>query len=264
MLRNAKTLEKYELKARDGTIGHVKDFFFDDRHWTTRYLIVDTGTWLNARNVLVSPHSIEGSDWDKRVLTVDLTKDQIRNSPGLDLAHPVSRQYETQLSEYYGWPAYWGALAYSGAALGAPLIAVPPVEPIPDPAIRPPAQAYLDAREVEATAGDPHLHSVRDVTGDHIEARDGSIGHVEDFLIDDSSWEIKYLVVDTKNWWPGRKVVISPAWITSFGESDSKVRIDLSREAIKAAPAYDPRAPLEPAYSDRLHDHYQRPRYNAW
>ena len=60
---------------------------------------------------------------------------------------------------------------------------------------------------------DPHLRSSAAVTGYHIQATDGDIGHVEDFLLDDRSWTIRFMVVDTTNWWAGEKVLIAPAWI---------------------------------------------------
>ena len=73
------------------------------------------------------------------------------------------------------------------------------------------------------------------VTGYHIEATDGEIGHVDGFVVDDEAWAIRYIEVATRNWWPGKKVLVSPAWIERVSWPDSKVYAGLSREAIKSA-----------------------------
>lgn len=262
MLRNAKKLEDHALRASDGDIGHVKDFFFDDRAWTVRYLVVDTGTWLNRRKVLISPTALGVADWEHRVLPVALTQDQVRRSPPLDASQPVTREHESQLTHYYNWPAYWGAAGFPDLGYALPMV---PVD------VQPPQHeggTVVPARRVSAdTAARPadyHMRSVRGVTGSEIEATDGPIGHVDDFLIDDRTWEVRYLVVDTRNWLPGKKVVVAPQWIHNVGWEEAKVHVDLTREAIKSSPAYDPAAVVTPDYSGQLHDHYGRPRYDGW
>ena len=106
--------------------------------------------------------------------------------------------------------------------------------------------------------GDPSLRSARDVTGYYIAARDGDIGHVDDFLVDDRAWAIRYLIVDTRNWWPGKKVALSPEWIKTVSWTDSRVHVDLQREEIKAAPEYDASRPFEREDETRLFEHYDR------
>jgi hypothetical protein len=262
MLRNAKKLEGYALRARDGDIGHVRDFYFDDQDWRVRYFVVDTGTWLIGRRVLISPESVKGQLWADRVIPVDLTQEQVRNSPSIDTAKPVSRQHEMELRHYYGWPPYWGVV-FPEAAM-AP---VPPVAPLDAPAPRD-TRPEREARRSDAAAAEPadgpHLRSTSEVTQYHIEALDGGIGHVDDFLIDDDDWRIRYLVVDTRNWWPGAKVIVAPGWIRKVSWAESKVFVDLSRATIKASPAYDPTQSITAEYAGRLHDHYGRPRYPDW
>jgi hypothetical protein len=109
--------------------------------------------------------------------------------------------------------------------------------------------------------GDSRLRSARDVMGYYIEATDGDIGHVDDFLIDDSEWAIRYMIVDTRNWWPGKKVLISPEWISQVSWPDSRVYVDLTREGVKTAPEYDPSRPVEREYETRLYRHHDRPSY---
>lgn len=257
MLRHAKELERYELRARDGKIGHVHDFFFDDRAWTVRYLVVDTGTWLDSRRVLISPAAICRAEWDQRLLPVNLTQAQVRNSPGVDTEQPVSREYEAALIQYYNWPAYWGAPGFPDVGFALPIVPIVPMMP--------PAAGRPSAGGGKAPAGggtavheDRHLRSVRSVTGHAIEATDGAIGHVDDFLIDDRSWDVRYLIVDTRNWWPGKKVIIAPQWIHEVGWDEAKVFVDLTRDSIKDSPPYNPTQQVTPDYAGQLHHHYGR------
>jgi hypothetical protein len=234
MLRNAKELKNYSLRAEDGLIGTVREFYFDELHWSVRYLVVDTGSWLSRRLVLISPEALGMPEWDEQVLPVRLTQDQVKHSPDIDTAQPVSRQREAELRKHYGWPIYWGSI-----------YAPPPVEPPPIP---------------EKPPGDPHLRSTSEIIGDRLEASDGEIGHVADVLIEDDTWALRYFVIDTRNWWPGRHVVISPRWVTKISWEQSKISVAMTKALIKASPAYDPQRPLDPSYADKLHDYYGQPR----
>ncbi|ATC62952.1 photosystem reaction center subunit H [Nibricoccus aquaticus] len=264
MLRNAKTLERHELLARDGTIGHVKDLYFDDQQWNVRYFVVDAGSWLLSRQVLISPLSVDLPDWEKKILPVSLTKEQVKNSPGIDTDKPVSRQHEATLSDYYGWPYYWSDPVFTALAFAGPMGAMPSAGAVAADAERVLALDQAAAGVVGHGEYDPHLRNVNALIGHHIEALDGEIGHVEDVLIEDRTWEIRYLVISTGNWLPGKKVVIAPLWISDFNRNGSMIHIDLSRDAIKGSPAYDPQQPVDSGYSGRLHDHYGRPRYDRW
>jgi hypothetical protein len=246
MLSKVKTLSGYKLQARDGEIGSVKEFYFDDRHWTVRYLVAETGNWLTGRKVLVSPYALRGVSKTEKHLTVDLTRKQIEGSPSLDSHKPVSKQFEDEYYGYYGWPLYWsGSAAWGGSSL-----------PERD-------RTRWTKQSQESKSWEPHLRSTHEVTGYSIQASDGEIGHVEDFVIDDASWEIRYLVVATKNWWPGKKVLVSPLWIDRVEWSSSKVFINLSRETIQGSPEYTEDALLTRDYEIGLHRHYSRKGYWA-
>ena len=249
MLHNCKTLENYKLDSLDGGIGRVRDFYFDDRHWTIRYLVADTGTWLRGRQVLISPHSLVAAIKDDKHIAVDLSKRQIEESPSLEEDQPVSRQFEEKYFSHHGWVGYWGGpLAWGIYPFpGAEAVAAPePPDKVPG-----------------GSNGDPHLRSTHHVTGYQIEARDGSIGHVEDFIIDDVSWAVRYLVIDTKNWWPGRKVIVSPQWLEDISWTDAVIRFALTREEIKNAPEFTEQTLISREYEADLHGHYRREPYWA-
>jgi hypothetical protein len=264
MLRSIKDLEGYAVGATDGTIGHVKDFYFDDRAWVVRYLVVDTGAWLSSRKVLISPIAIGRPDWKERLLHVWMTKEQVRNSPDIETDKPVSRQHEMEYSGYYGYPYYWGGTGYWGGDM-YPNLMMPGYGGYGSPAaIRSEEQsAYGRAEAERSRTDDPHLRSCRVVMEYHLHATDGDIGHVEGMLVDDATWAVRYLVVNTSNWWQGHKVLIAPQWIDDVSWFDSKVSVKLTRQLIKDAPAYDPARSLGRAQEMGLYEHYGRAAYWA-
>jgi hypothetical protein len=115
--------------------------------------------------------------------------------------------------------------------------------------------------EFASESGDPHLRSTQEVLGYYIHASDGDLGHVEDFIVDDDNWTIRYMVVDTRNWLPGKKVLVAPEWITEVSWGESKVYVDLTQDAIKDSPEYDPTETVNRLYEERLYDFYGRPKY---
>jgi len=239
MLYNAKALKGYKLHGLDGDIGEVKEFYFDDHHWTIRYLIAETGNWLMDRQVLISPHALIAVNKEEKYISVNLTKKKIENSPSLANDKPVSRQYEAEYYGYFGYPTYWEGSYMEGAY---PYI-------IRD----------LEKRKMSAhgkKAWDPRLRSTQDVSGHIVHASDGEIGHVDDFIIDDATWAIRYLIIATRNWWPGKKVLISPAWIDNIIWETRAVYVKLLREAIKNAPEYTEETLMSRDYETGLHRHH--------
>lgn len=252
MLRSMNDLTGFSIGATDGFIGTVQDFLLDEREWAVRYLVADTGTWLSGRLVILSPSVLGHAEASTRVMNVELTREQVSSSPPLEADQPVSRQKELELAQYYGWPMYWSpSMAGAGAGVMAGPWMTAPVPEEPDIHARP---------ADEAPKGDPHLHSAREVTGYHVEAVDGEIGHVEDFIVDDTTWSIQYVVVDTKNWWPAKKVVLLPMWVSEVSWDLRRVRFDLPRETIRSGPEYDPSAPVNEEHELRFYDYYGRPK----
>ena len=247
MLRSLKDLERYTVGATDGDIGSVVNFLLDDEHWTIRYLVAEPGGFFDGRRVLISPMFFRQVDWANRHFHLALTMDRVKNCPSVDVDKPVSRQHERDYYHYYGYPYYWG---YSGRwGMGA-------------------FPGFLTAGGWNETAdghlaksGDVHLRSASEVRGYHIQGSDAPIGHVEDFIVDDETWEIRYLVIDTSNWWFGKKVLVAPHWAKSVSWEENNVYVDLSRQAIKNSPEWNPTAAINREYEARLYDYYGRPVY---
>ena len=250
MLTKTTHLKGFVIRASDGELGTVDQLYFDDETWAIRYLTVETGGWLGGRSVLISPISIVHTDWADKRLDVALTKKQVENSPDIDTHQPVSRQHEAAYLGYYGYPNYWEGPYLWGSAFFPADLAIPfttPMEPM-EPRIR---------RE----STDSHLRSTEAVTGYQFEAADGEIGHVDGFVVDDEAWAIRYIEVATRNWLPGTKVLVSPAWIERVSWTDCRVYTGLSRDTVRNGPEYDESMPITREYENRLHLHYGRPPY---
>jgi hypothetical protein len=215
----------YGIRATDGDLGKVDEFYFDDETWTIRYIVAETGNWLAGRKVLISPIAFGKTDLNSRTISVNLTRSQVKNSPHIDTKKPVYRQHEAELHEYYQWPWRGG---YGGSFGTTPL-------PLPDDEVLAEQEASASGRR-----DDPHLRSTRQVTGYHVQAADGEIGHVEDFIVDDENWTIRSMVVDTSNWLAGKKVLLSPQWINRVEWAESRVLFNLTRESVKSSPEVDP------------------------
>lgn len=235
-LRTIENLRNCSLQANDGEIGKLQEIYFDDEHWTVRYFVVRTGGWLLGREVLIAPGLITGVDDQNRQIELDLTREQVEKSPPVETNKPVSRHYETDYYRYYGLAPYWtGALP--GDAMPPPM----PVVPRP-------------------TSGPqhPHLRSSSEVRGYGIHAHDSEMGEVADFIVDDREWKVRYVVIDTRKWLPGRKVLIAPTWIDSIDWSAREIVVDLDRETIQSAPPYDSSQIIGRDYELSIYKHYGR------
>lgn len=253
MLQTLSGLKHMSIGATDGEIGHVRDAYFDDHEWTLRYLVVNPGSWLTGRRVLISPWAIRDVNWQAQRVDVALTREQVRNCPETDADKPVSRQYETAYSDYYGYPYYWmGPFAWG---------------PLPLPREGAMADPSRQAGRRDKEKGDPNLRSANEVDAYRIEAVDGSIGHVDEFIFDDDTWSLRYLVVDTRNWLPGRHVLISTDWIDRVSWEGRKAYVALTRDEVRNSPEYDA-ASFSEAEEDTLYRYYGRPlgqrRRSAW
>ncbi len=248
MLRSINELKGYIISASDGEIGPCMDFLFDDRTWVVRYMVARVSKWLPGRKVIISPVFLDEPDWTGKRMPVYLTRKQIKESPPLDEHAPVSRQYEMSYHQTYALPLYWVGNQLWGAY------------PDPSGVVHPMSDnpVVMTADEPEVKEG--HIRSSSEMVGYHISATDGDLGHVDDFLVDDVTWALRYLVVDTRNWLPGRKVLLPPQWLKSVQWVDRKVQVDLDATSIKNCPEYDATQPFKRSHEINLYEHYARDR----
>jgi hypothetical protein len=239
MLRSTKELEQYRIAASDGVFAQVRDFYFDDASWVVRYLVIDTAEPKALHRVLLSPHSITASDCSAKNFRVALTQEQIRRSADVDAIKPVSKQHEMGYFGYDGYGKHWGGGGLWGAGLYPDIL-----------------QAGLATVERQEANDDPHLRSANTVARYYVHATDGDIGHVSRFLIDVQTWAIRYLIVNTSNWWLGHEVIIAPEWIDEVDWAESLLTVDLSREAVKDSPVYKSDISLDREQELLTHRHY--------
>jgi len=246
MLRSLKELLGYELMANDGNMGTVHDFFFSDEDWTVRYLVVDTGPWIFERKVLISPHALQQPVWASETFPVNLTRDEVKNSPDVDVAKPVSREYEEDLLAHYNWPSYW---SISPTHAGQPFFTPP----------------YLFAQEDDSDDDQSqrsHLRSATELVNYKVYTADGEGGSVTDFILDDENWQIRYMIVDSSSKLDAEKrVLVALEWVSKIKVESKEIRIDLTQDAIKYSPALDPTLPVNRQYEEVLYDYHGRPKY---
>lgn len=250
MLRSSKSIFGYALHAEDGEIGEVHDLYFQEREWVFHYLIADTGPWILGRRVLISLYALSQPDWASQSIGVALTKEQVQNSPEIDFEQPLSREEEIDLHRYYGWPVYWRV---PPGLLPGPYAQGEPVEGQ--------IKSQVEQITAEERRADPQIRSAREVFGYDIAARDGGVGYLDDFIFDTEDWVIRYLVVNTRAWLPGRDVLVAPQWVERIHHAGSVIEVDLERETIKNSPEYDPEEPVNRDYENRLYDYYGRRKY---
>ncbi|MFT6935462.1 MAG: sporulation protein YlmC with PRC-barrel domain [Maribacter sp.] len=250
MKQSINSLLGYTIKGMDGEIGKVEEFYFDDRTSTIRYLVVKTGGWLSEKKVLISPEAFQKPELESKTFSVNLTQEKIKNSPDIDTDKPVSRKQEELIRGYYTWPGYYGngMYGYPGFGMwGYPLVEVRGTE-----------KKMIQRKAKEHAADNSHLRSTDEVTGYTIHATDGDIGEVKNFIVEDLTWKIHFLVVETGNWFSEKKVLISPEWIKDVKWEEQKVTINHSKDGVKNSPEYDSSQPINDAYEHSLNDYYEK------
>lgn len=262
MLSIVKDLERYSIRAVDGVIGHIRDVYFDDQTWVVRYLVVDAGGWLPARMVLISPISVTGVNVVDRVITLSITRQQVKDSPDIDADKPISRQHERSLLGYYGYPYYWGSGGLWGTGSFPGLLLNTSERGTAIPAHRADIERALEMGEAGSDPGaDAHLRSCGEVADYRIDATDGHMGKVKDFLMEQSTWAIRYLLVNTSEWWAGHDVLVAVRWISTVRWTDNAVTVALTRQTVKDSPVYDPWRTLDREQETALFKHHRKPVY---
>ena len=246
-------LHGYTIEAEDGRIGIVTDFLFDDRSWQCRWLVVDTGDWLNDRKVLLHPSALVKVDHDQKFFSVNLTRQKVQDSPRLIDHHPVSQQFEVSQYKYYGWDPFWGSGLYGFSKAGE---FAGPARYFGGPNL-----AASDDIAWQESDPDPHLRSMAEISSYHVHATDGDIGHVENMLVDDSSLGVRYLIVDTSNWWFGKRVLMSPFAITGISYDEEHIAVNVNKETVKGSPPWEPAELINQEMEKHLHSYYGWPGY---
>ena len=239
--RRVRDISALTLYASDGQIGSVVELYFDDQNWKVRYLIINTGGWLSGRNVLIAPIAVAGIDDADASMRINLRKDQIEQAPPIEKAKTVSRRYEEAYYKHFRWAPYWQPVA---TVLGNPILH--PETPAMN----------VDEPVLPESPEKSHLRSSEEVTGYGIHAQDGEIGHIEDLVIDQEDWIVRYAEVDTRNWLPGKKVLVPTGRIQQIDWQSQSVAMSLTRHAIQSAPAYDPSMLITPDYEIELFKYY--------
>ena len=261
MLYAVKQLHSYKLRETNGDIGDIREVYFDDQQWQVRYFVVETGMWLFGRKVLISPAAVSGIDIANKVIYVYLTREQVKNSPDIRTDEPISIQIEERLSQYYGWPGYFGGGYSINPGLSYPF-GLEPMAPFSDRLLAE-SKVENDTRAAieDKLSHESHLRSSRMVTGYQVAAEDGDIGYVEDFIIDDVNWAIRYYAVDAGAWIPNFKVLLATTWTKRISWEDIRVYLNLQKDIIANSPPYDPSQPVTREYETRLFASFKRPGY---
>jgi len=225
MLHLAHKVKGTTVRARDGEVGTLEDFIFEQSRWAVRYLVVDTGSWLGGRKVLLSPMAVQGR-WDRSGIALSVHRARVERSPDLKLAG-LERPGETALLEYYGQPVYW-----EGANIWG-------MFDTPSALLSAREEPMLRRGNATGNAIAEPLRSTEEIKGYHIQASDGEIGHVDDFLIGEDSWRIRYLLVDTSNWIGGKSVLVGTDIVETVDRERGVLRVSDSREDIRLSPAYE-------------------------
>lgn len=243
MLKRISRARGFRVYTPDGLVGKVDGFLFEEDSWIIRYFMVSPG-WFTEKYVLISPAAADGKlNWEKKELLLKISMEEVRNAPRTDSSEVMSRERLEDASQYTGWPTYW-YMGSTQAHVTSATMQIPP--------------RNLKTREIRY----PHrLRSTREMAGYSICANDGEIGHIRDFVFEEDSWKLQYLIIDTRNWLPGRKVLVDPHWIKTISYQQSRVYIDLTRREIEDSPEWDSAEPIRREYETRLYDYYGRPKY---
>lgn len=241
MLIASSALRGYAIQASDGAIATVGDLLFDDVNWTVRWIVAEAGSWLSERKLLLSTQTMRSVDHDRKVFLAALSKAQFEASPPVFEHEAVSRQMESRLCTYYGSDRLWGN-GVTGVGVLAPPLSMGSRFGADD---SPPRDAC------SVIEGDPHLRSLSQLKAFHIRATDGVIGHLEASLVDDVGWHVSFIVVDTRDWWPGKRVAIPNTAVRVIDYGAREVILSLNRDRVRSSQTWDPGVSLQADHEEQ-------------
>ena len=239
----------YCLRAIDKDLGSVEDFYFDDRTWTVRYLVADTGNWLPGRKVLIGPETVQSISPEDEAISVNLTSRAVEDSPGIETNLPFSLQKERELRLFFEWREYWNDEVFIQPAAAGGMIPEPKADARPSTAV-------MDPQVGSQT--NPYLRSANEVEGYTMRASDEDLGEVSGFIVQNETWRIRYLILETGNWLIGKKFLFSPRWVSGIDWSHRIVNLEITRKIFEGAPVYTPGEPIAVEDEQRLYDYYKK------
>lgn len=223
MIHNERFIEGYTIHATDGELGKVDAFLFDDEKWTVRYLVVDTRKWLFGRKVLISPISIENIHHEEEYISVNLTKEQVKNSPDIDTEQPVSRAQESRMNRFFGWGSYWEEPGIWG------------------PSVYPSELAQQEVFEMNEETEESRVRKTSELIGYEVSDRDEEeAGQVDSFLIDDQTWKVQYVLVSFEDHEEEIVLPLPAKRITDVSWPETKIHIAASKDTFPNVPTYHP------------------------
>jgi len=227
-----------EVWASDGRVGVVDDLYIEDGLGAIRYFVVDTGGWLMGQRVLVATSSVTGVAHISGRMSVALTRAQVQNGPAPESRLGLAPHGQHETADQYEWPHYHVPDVYEDRTMLGVFVWAPPLDPVREPA--------------PEDAPAPTLRSVRELSGYHILATDGKIGHVDDFIIEQDDCRLRHLIVDTRNWLPGRRVLVEPEMVTGIEFRRKTISVNVNRQGIRGAPEFDPASLSHPAREEAM------------
>ncbi len=263
MLITTSKIERSKVIARDGAMGRVDTFLFDEEQWVVRYLVVRHGPPLLRRHSLLSVASVRGpAGADDSGITVDLTRKEVKHAPSADLARPVSRRKEEQFHRYYKIPVYWGGSGLWGSAMTPMEAGTVTYEP------------ESQTEPIGAREDEYHLRSTREVEGYRVEtadaeagdgkagsAGDRGVGTVGGFLIEDATWAVRYLRIDPHESLGGGRLYVSPRWVGEFSWIENKMTLEMQSSRLREIPTFGVQETLSRNEEEQLHGFFEKPGY---
>jgi hypothetical protein len=227
------------VRASDGDIGKIIDYYFDDQSWAIRYLVVDVGTLVFGGFALISPISVSDTDWKGHRISLSIDRDRVASSPTTDILRPISRQYEAEYYHYYGYPLYWTGPGIWGAqATPEALIAATPPVTAGGAATPEAAENLVADSQAGGKMEDSRLRSAKEVAGYHIRATDREVGHLDDYLLDPQTWVIESIVIDTSNWPGGKSVVLAREQIERVDWASRRILVNMTSDEVRNNPEF--------------------------
>ena len=257
MLRCTKEILNYDVKAFDDTIGKVDDFLFMDTDFHIQYLVVNIGPILFGRKVLIAPHALGEPDWVSQQVPVNLTKEEIKSSPNIKTDQPISEMDLDRLHDYYQWPKFWTSL--SNTMVSTPMTVGRHDPNRGEPGYQTNTVQLSIQKQRQATTS--KLRSINEVMGYKVSGTDGTAGTVDDIVVDDKLWILRYLVIKTGTIFNHKNVLLAADWIDWIRHRESELEVDLPVELIEKSPEFDPEMPMTRRQEEVFYDFHGKPYY---